>query len=302
MSDEKLSERHHIMVKSRAAQQRRKRIMNIMSDTADETPPKKCIFYDMKHSNNAARIRLWMRIKDMHHVVETILLTHDDLESDEYQKINPLKKVPSLITDHGLKLFEAQVILQYLEDRFGSFAPPSLVMDTPDDRALVNLIVRCHDLYIASPNSTQPNFTHTQGCMYLDPHPTAFTPAVRTMNVTTRASKLAEIFQQLSWLQDTIQLPYMVGKQMTHADVTWFPTAVFMELLLPLVFDWPPVFQEHTSFPKLTTWFHKCSENVHFSQTRQEIREILLEQYSQGRFTPVRQEVQEHPEYKWKYM
>ena len=271
-----------------------------MSDT--ETPPKKCVFYDMKHSNNAARIRLWMRIKDMHHVVETILLTHKDLESDEYQTINPLKKVPSLVTDKGLKLFEAQVILQYLEDRFGGFGPPSLVLDTPDERALVNLIVRCHDLYIASPNSNQPHFSHTQGCMYLDPYPTPFTPEKRTMNVNTRAAKLAEMFQQLSWLEDTIQLPYMAGTKMTHADLTWFPTATFMELLLPLVFGWSKVFHEEETFPKLTKWFHTCSDNAHFSVTKQEIRETLLEQSSRGRFAPVRTEAQEHPEYKWKYM
>lgn len=273
-----------------------------MSDGDIETPPKKCTFYDMTHSNNAARIRLWMRIKDMHHVVDTKLLTHADLESDEYQQINPLKKVPSLVTDKGLKLFEAQVVLQYLEDRFGGFGPPSLVLDTPDDCALCNLIVKCHDLYIASPNCTQPNFTHTQGCLYLDPYPTSFTPAKRTMTVETRAAKLKELFQQLSWLEATIQLPYMAGKQMTHADLTWYPTAIFMELLLPLVFDWSPIFHEEKTFPKLTKWFQTCSENKHFDLTRKEIRETLLEQSSRGRFAPVRTEAKEHPEYKWKYM
>lgn len=238
----------------------------------------------------------------MEHVVDTELLTHDDLESADYQCINPLKKVPSLVTDQGLRLFEAAVILQYLEDRFGSFAPPSLVLESPEDRSLVNLIVRCHDLYIASPNCTQPNFSHTQGCMYLDPRPTKFTPAKRTMEVGIRAAKLCEIYQQLIWLETTIKLPYMVGSTITHADITWFPTATFMELLLPLVFDWSEIFHESKVFPKLTAWFKKCSENQHFQSTRKEIRDTLLEQSSRGRFVLVREEAQQHPEYKWKYM
>lgn len=277
--------------------------MSSSSSTEKAQTPHKCVFYDMKHSNNAARIRLWLRLKNMEHVVETKMLTHADLESESYAQINPLKKVPALVTDKGMKLFEASVILQYLEDRFGSFGPPSLVLETtPDDRAFVNLLVRCHDLYIASPNCTQPNFSHTQGCMYLDPYETPFTPAARTMTVVVRASKLAEICKQLTWLEEEIRLPYMAGDSITHADLTWLPTATFMELLLPQVFGWSSIFHEHDVFPKLTRWFNKCCENEHFCKTRNEIRETLLEQSSRGRFAPVQQEVQNHPEYKWKYM
>jgi len=276
--------------------------MAVIMEELGEEPPHKCVFYDMKHSNNAARIRLWLRLKDMEHVVETQLLTHEDLESESYAQINPLKKVPSLVTDKGLKLFEASVILQYLEDRFGGFGPPTLILDTPDDRAFVNLLVRCHDLYIASPNCTQPNFSHTQGCLYLDPYPTPFTPAVRTMAVKVRAARLAELYKQLAWLEEQIRLPYMAGKTITHADLTWLPTATFMELLLPKVFGWSEIFHEQETFPKLTAWFTTCLENKHFVQTRQEIRETLLEHESRGRFAPVRQEAEKHPEYKWKYM
>ena len=31
------------------------------------------------------------------------------------------------------------------------------------ERAFMNLLIRIHDLYIASPNCTQPGFSHTQG-------------------------------------------------------------------------------------------------------------------------------------------
>jgi glutathione S-transferase len=189
----------------------------------------------MEISNNSARIRLWLRIKGLTdgELVETKMISMTDLRTPEYEKINPWKKVPAFITETGQFLFEAVVIMSYLEDRFGqAIAPePKLVLDTPDDRAFVNLMVRCHDLYVASANCTQPNFSHTQGCMYLDPTPTAFTPARRTMDAKTRAAKLAELHQQLTWLEGQAKLPYLAGDRMSHADLTWWPTIVFCVII-----------------------------------------------------------------------
>ena len=120
----------------------------------------------MKHSNNAARVRLWIRLKNLEGSIDSVMLTHNDIEASNYRDINPLGKVPALTTDTGMQLFEGSVILQYLEDKFEG-SQPCLILDSPDDKAKCNLIVRCHDLYIASPNCTQPNFSHTQGCMYV---------------------------------------------------------------------------------------------------------------------------------------
>jgi glutathione S-transferase len=280
--------------------------VHIMSNPSDDTAVEdqaKCKFYDMKVSNNSARVRLWTRIKNLGESVDTVILTHGDIESADYRKINPLKKVPALITDSGLGIFEASVILQYLEDKFVGTSP-SLILGYPDDRARVNLIVRCHDLYIASPNCNQPNFSHTQGCMYLGHKPTKFTPARRTMQADIRAAKLAELHQQLVWLEAETKLPYLAGEQLTHADLTWFPTAVFMELLLPLVFEWTPVFHESAvskSFPKLSKWFLGCLKNEHFVKTRNEIRGTLMKQAESGRFIDAKEDVASHPQYRWKY-
>jgi len=262
----------------------------------------KCVFYDMMHSNNAARIRIWIRLKNLQETIHTVILQHDDMASEKLGEVSPYNKVPAFVTDSGLKLFESFVIMQYLEDRFGGSTQPSLVLDTPDHRAFVNLLVRCHDIYISSPNCTQPNFSHTQGCMYLDPYPTAFTPAVRTMDTVTRAAKLAEIYKQLTWLEGMVKLPFLAGDRITHADCTWFPSCVFMELLLPLVFDWSPIFHETDHFPKLTAWFRNCLNNKHFALTHTEIYGTLDQQRLQGRFENVRQVALNHPEYKWKYI
>lgn len=272
---------------------------------ADQTslPRSKCVFYDMLHSNNSARVRIWLRLKGgLEDRVDRVLISHDDLHNGVLEKVNPLKKVPALTTENGMHLFESFVILQYLEDRYGSLSPPSLVLDTPEDRAFVHLLVRIHDLYISSPNCSQPNFHHTQGCMYLDAVPTSFTPASRTMDVATRAAKLAEIFKQLTWLEGQAKAPFLAGDRLSHADCAWFPTCVFMELLLPYVFGWSPIFHETKVFPKLTQWFAACLSNPHFEKTYTEVRGTLLGHQAKGRFELVQQIPAQHPEFQWKYM
>jgi len=281
-----------------------------------ESKTKKCIFYDVKHSNNSARIRLWLRLHGgLQDKVETVMLGHDDLDQGEkLAKVNPLKKVPAFVTDTGLKLFESFVILSYLEDRFGEEACNNhsdsnatmrrrrLVLDTPEDRAFVQLLVRIHDIYISSANATQPHFSHTQGCMYLDPIPTKYTPARGTMHdPTIRAAKVKEIYDQLCWLEDTIKLPYMAGERITHADITWYPTCIFMEVLLPYVFGWAPIFYEMTHFPRLTQWFATCSDNEHFASVRKDIYDVLTQQKQDGRFDGVRKVAEDNPDLKWLY-
>ena len=50
------------------------------------TPLSKPIFYDMQHSNNAARIRLWMQLKrpgGMEDAIATKMIQYPDLQSAE---------------------------------------------------------------------------------------------------------------------------------------------------------------------------------------------------------------------------
>ena len=276
--------------------------------STDNKVHEKCIFYDVKHSNNSARVRLWLRLNGgLENHIKIVMLGHDDLDQgDKLAEVNPLKKIPAFVTDTGLKLFESFVILSYLEDRFGASesgaTAPRLVLGTPEDRAFVQLLVRIHDIYISSPNCTQPHFAHTQGCLYLDPVPTKYTPARRTMpDHTIRAAKLKEIYERLCWLEDTIKLPYMAGESISHADITWYPTCIFFEVLLPYVFGWAPIFYETKYFPCLTEWFATCYINEHFASVRHDIYETLMQQKEEGRFDLVREVAGNTPHLKWVY-
>jgi glutathione S-transferase len=67
------------------------------------------------------------------------------MKSDEYLAINPIGKIPCLVTDAGLALPESEVIVEYIED---AFPKPMLRPRKPEERAQVRLISRVNDIYL----------------------------------------------------------------------------------------------------------------------------------------------------------
>jgi len=262
---------------------------------------KKPVFYDMVHSNNAARIRLWLRIKGLGETIETKMITYADLQDPKYLDVNPLKKVPAYQCDDGSALFESYVILEYLEDKYdGQGDVANFRLGTAEERAYVQQLIRVHDIYIASPNCTQPGFAHTQGCMYLAPHETKFCAKERAMDRATRAAKLAEIWKQLTWLDAHCKGPYLAGSSLTLADMTWFPTVIFMEFMLPRVFKWPEVFHDPKHFPNLVRWFAVLCADETFKQVRKEIWDFWVAKHEAGQFEAILPETEDKT-YKWVY-
>lgn len=70
------------------------------------------------------------------------------VRSPESRAINPIGKIPVLLTDRGDAIPESEVIVSYLEDRFPT---PSLRPLDPDQRARVNVAIRMTDTYIMAP-------------------------------------------------------------------------------------------------------------------------------------------------------
>eukprot|EP00931_Biecheleriopsis_adriatica_P001314 TRINITY_DN10163_c0_g1_i1.p1 TRINITY_DN10163_c0_g1~~TRINITY_DN10163_c0_g1_i1.p1 ORF type:complete len:287 (+),score=49.01 TRINITY_DN10163_c0_g1_i1:146-1006(+) len=258
------------------------------------------IFFDMVHSNNAARIRLWMALKEgVQEQIDTKMITYPDLQSPDFIAVNPLKKVPGFIRQDGVTVFESAVILNYLEDKYSS-ASPAFKPATPEGRQLMDLIIRCHDLYVASPNITAPGFSHCQGAMYLS---TGWHGAARGMDLQSRAYKIEEIWKQLSWLEENHVGPFLAGEDVSLADFTWFPTGVFMEFMLPRVFEWPDVFDVNVSpFPKLAAWYTKMKQNPAFAQVHEDIWGYWVKMEKEGQFKPILEELKNAPsDLKFKY-
>jgi len=262
--------------------------------------PRKPIFFDMVHSNNAARVRLWMALKrdgGMDDEIETRVIKYPDLQTPEFAAVNPLKKVPALIRVDGTTVFESNVILSYLEDKYHlgrSFKP-----STADGRQEMELLCRIHDLYIASANTTAPGFSHSQGAMYLS---TGWHGPARGMDLQTRAAKLGEIWRQLNWLEAEVTKlssggPHLLGEQLTLADLTWFPTCVFMEFILPRFFGWPHLFDPDTiqpaptPFPRLAAWYTAVQCTPAFASVRSDILGYWEQMEAAGQFDSILDEM-----------
>jgi len=230
----------------------------------------------------------------MGELIDSRVIKYPDLQTAEFAAVNPLKKVPALIRTDGTTVFESNVILNYLEDKYAD-AGASLKPPTPEGRQQMELLMRIHDLYIASPNTTAPGFSHSQGAMYLS---TGWHGAARGMDLPTRAAKIGEIWRQLCWLEAELARqaadgPYMLGNALTLADLTWFPTCVFMEFMLPRVFGWPQLFDPAAAapFPTLARWYTAMQATAAFDAVRGDIWSYWEQMEAAGQFAPILAEI-----------
>jgi glutathione S-transferase len=95
------------------------------------------------------------------------------MKSEEYLAINPIGKVPCLVTDNGLSLPESEVIVEYIED---AYPKPVLRPRKPDERAQVRLISRVNDLYLV------PAMSKTFPLLAPTRDPAAVTAAIAEVN------------------------------------------------------------------------------------------------------------------------
>eukprot|EP00929_Paragymnodinium_shiwhaense_P012367 TRINITY_DN11942_c0_g2_i1.p1 TRINITY_DN11942_c0_g2~~TRINITY_DN11942_c0_g2_i1.p1 ORF type:complete len:623 (+),score=119.13 TRINITY_DN11942_c0_g2_i1:62-1930(+) len=266
----------------------------------------KPFFFDMVHSNNAARVRLYIQMCGLVERIDSKMVVYADLQSAAFAAANPLKKVPAFVTSEGQNLFESNVILQYVHEKYGVETEKGLSfeLDTPERRALVNLFTRVHDIYISSPNSTQPGASHTQGCMYLAPYETPHCRKGREMDRPTRASKLAELWKQLNWLEETARAqggPFLAGERPTFADITWFPTCVFMEFMLPRVYQWGDIFRDpKAGFPTISKWYQHMLTLPEVQEVHKDIWDFWVQKEKEGQFTTIVDETRD-PAFKWLY-
>ena len=93
-----------------------------------------------------ARITIAARIKGI--VLECVRPPAAGITSPEYLAVNPVGKIPVLVTDNDQVIPESEAILDYLEDRFPS---PALRPRDPEQRARINVAIRMVDTYVMAP-------------------------------------------------------------------------------------------------------------------------------------------------------
>ena len=242
--------------------------------------------------NNPSRVRMLIYHKNLESEIDMKSpADYGGLSAPEYRAINPQGKIPALIMPSGETLFEAKVIMGYLLDVHAGTGP-SIGASTPEARARSALIVQVHDLYIASPNSSDPSVTANQGCMY---------KGVDLIDGPARAGKLREIWKQLGVLEGLVQTPYACGEELTEADLTLWPTlSCFFVAMLPN-FGWGNVMDDPVHFPKLKHWHEAVGALPAAQRVKGEVMGALKGWADQKRFDPILEQVKAHPELKWTY-
>lgn len=102
--------------------------------------------YTSPNSPFGARVTIAARAKGLD--LEALPLPAGGLRSSEYLAVNPIAKIPVLVTETGTVIPESEAILHYLEDRFPT---PSLRPRDPDQAARVNIAIRIMDAYVMAP-------------------------------------------------------------------------------------------------------------------------------------------------------
>lgn len=244
-----------------------------------------CI-YDMPVSNNGARCRIILYKKglldpnnknnndndnDNDPISRVTILSPMDiggLRSEEYLKVNPQSKMPAMVCGgggDGLALGESDTIARYLLTKYAHDGP-SFQVDDPKS----NYLARIHDMYL----------TTIQGCMYKAVGPFG--------TFWTRKDALAEYVRQWNIIENTIvedttdAAPFLCGTQVSLADATIFPSAVFAAFMLPK-FDIHPALP-----PKLDAWFQRLrTQDASFRAVYEEIQGALQGWEAKGRWDTI---------------
>ena len=237
--------------------------------------------YDVPVSNHGARVRMILYSKGLS--VDQVQIVNPSelggLKSTEFLELNMQGKMPLLVTAEGWAIPESDTISRYLIDKFASLAP-SYVPATPEQRILSEQISRTHDMYISL----------VQGAMYKAPG----TPF--SIYGQDRSAALFELKKQFLGIEKTLEKfskqypslrggPYLCGNEISLADVTLFPTAVFAMFMLPEFFKWKV---EGFMGPRLMAWydFMSTKETVG-KQVKEEIEAALVQWKANGRWDPI---------------
>ena len=173
------------------------------------------------------------------------------LHSPEYQKINPLDKIPCLDVD-GLIIPESEIINEYFEEKFPE---KPLLPKSPEARAKVRLFSRFHDLYLEPP--LRALFGHMN-------------PKTRDDKVVNE--KLTEVNKRLDELEKMLgETGFAAGADFTLADCAVAPTMFFCTALLPMFGAKPPL----EGRPKIASWWTHVQTRPSVKKGLGEMQEAL---------------------------
>ena len=208
------------------------------------------------------RVRLMLYAKGIDVEIVTPHGFHGDTEpKGDYEDVNPIGRVPSLVLDDGSVLPESETICEYLED---AFPEPSLHPADPVSRARMRLLSRINDIYLV---------------MAMGPLFWIIERPPREWPQDEIRKSLEEIAIALGYLEEYIgEDGYAVGQALSQADGALIP-------MLLLVAEWLPIFRGPKplldAVPKTRKYWEDIAKDLIAERLIAETREALLD--SMGR-------------------
>jgi len=149
-------------------------------------------------------------------------------------KVNPAGQCPALELDDGTVLAEITAICEYVDEKKDT---PSLIGDTPEERARTRMWTRRIDLNIVEPAAN--GFRFSQGLKMFENRIRCIPEAADGLKATAQ--------DRLKWLDGLMgPKPFIAGDKLTMADILLFAFVDFMGVVgQPLSAD----------YKNLTAWF-----------------------------------------------
>jgi glutathione S-transferase len=166
---------------------------------------------------NPHMVRMFMAEKGFDVPKVDVDLRGGENRREPYLKVNPAGQCPALELDDGTVLAEITAICEYVDEIKKD--TPSLIGDTPEERAKTRMWVRRIDLNILEPAAN--GFRFSQGLKMFQDRVHCIPAAADDLKATAR--------EKLVWLDGLLgSKPFVAGDKLTMADILLF---TFLEFL-----------------------------------------------------------------------
>jgi glutathione S-transferase len=173
-------------------------------------------FYNSR-GPNPRMVRMFMAEKGIDIPKVEIDLLAGENRREPYTKLNPAGQMPALELDDGTVIAEITAICEYLDEVKKD--TPSLIGDTPAERANTRMWARRIDLNIVEPGVN--GFRFAEGLKLFENRIRCIPEAADGLKATAR--------DKLGWLDGLMAgKPFVGGNKLSMADILLFPFIDFM--------------------------------------------------------------------------
>ena len=167
---------------------------------------------------NPRVVRMFMAEKGIDLPKVEVDLRGGENRREPYLKVNPSGQCPALELDDGTVLAEVTVICEYLDEV--NKGTPSLIGDTPAERAATRMWTRRVDLNIVEPALN--GFRFAEGLKMFQNRVHCIPQAADDLKATAR--------EKLAWLEGQMAgKHYIAGSKVSLADIFLFPMLDFLK-------------------------------------------------------------------------